>query len=60
MKKKRDSLKSDSCEFYETLFLTDSENEAMIITRLTILLISLRDRLSNKHKIKNLLYRFNT
>ena len=60
MKKKRDSSKSDSCEFYETLFLTDSENEAMITTRLTILLISLRDRSSNKHKTKDLLYRFDT
>lgn len=60
MKEKRDSPEPDSCEFYETLSLADIENEAMITTRLTILLISLRDRPSNKHKTKDLLYRFDT
>ena len=60
MEEKRDSPEPDSCEFYETLSLADSENEAMVTTRLTTLLIPLRDRPSNKHKTKDLLYRFDT
>ena len=60
MEEKRDSPEPDSCEFYETLSLADSENEAMVTTRLTTLLIPLRDRSSNKHKTKDLLYRFDT
>lgn len=58
MEKERDSPEPDSREFYETLCMADNENEAMVTIRLTTLLIPLRDRPSNNHKTKDLLYRF--
>ena len=60
MEKRRDSPEPDSGEFYETLSLAQEENEAAVLVRLTTLLVPLRDRPSNNHKTKNLLYRFDT
>ncbi|KAA6412206.1 MAG: hypothetical protein FRX48_04358 [Lasallia pustulata] len=60
MEKGRQSPEPDSVEFYETLSLVQEENESAVIVRLTPLLIPLRDRASNNHKTKDLLYRFDT
>ena len=60
MEEGRDSPEPDSDEFYETLSLVQKENEAAVMIRLTTLLVPLRDRPSNNHKTKDLLYRFDT
>lgn len=60
MEKKRDSPDPDSGLFHETRLLVESGNETMVTSRLTPLLLPLRDLPRNNDKTKNLLYRPDT
>ena len=62
MEKKRDSPEPelDSGDFYEIVSFVESENEAMVVSRVTALLWPIRDLNRNNHKTKDLLYRVDT
>ena len=62
MEKKRDSPEPefDSGDFYEIVSIVESENEAMVVGRVTTLLWPIRDLTRNNHNTKDLLYRMDT